>query len=335
MKKYFIQYLKENLLKIVILFICIIIFCVSFLLYHLPILAVIYPTTICGLILIGIVIYDVRRDYMAHKRRRTIIDNERELLADLLLQSEVLNEDSVLEADYKEIIENLLEEKNEMKFELTKLYEEMIQYYTLWGHQIKTPISSMKLHLENEDSNISRQLSNDLLRIEQYVEMVLTYLRLDANSTDYVLTKFDLFPVVKTSIKRFSGEFIFRRLSLQMEEQHMEVLSDEKWLSFVIEQLLSNALKYTKAGFISISFSNQVLCIKDTGIGIPSDELPRIFEKGYTGSLGRTDKRASGIGLYLCKRICDNLGHKLWIESKIDEGTRVFLDLSSSKQIYE
>ena len=138
---------------------------------------------------------------------------------------------------------------------------------------------------------------------------------------------------IRQSIRRFSSEFINRKLILSYtppsdESGTLKMITDDKWFCFVIEQLLSNALKYTRAGTISIFFSQpKVLCLKDTGIGIAPQDLPRIFEKGYTGCNGRTDKKASGLGLYLCKRICKNLGIGISITSEVDNGTCVYLSL--------
>ncbi len=131
-------------------------------------------------------------------------------------------------------------------------------------------------------------------------------------------------------IRSFSSDFINKKLRLEYSETGRRVVTDEKWLAFVIEQVLSNAVKYTKAGSISI-FADESgsLCIKDTGIGIAVEDLPRIFENGYTGFNGRADKKASGIGLYLCRRICDDLNHGISAESEIGEGTTIKIDMSA------
>ena len=205
---------------------------------------------------------------------------------------------------------------------------EMVEYYTLWAHQIKTPIAAMRLTLQNEDSPLSRRLTAELGRVERYVEMVMAYLRLDGESTDYVLREYELDPILRAAVKRFSGEFIQKRLALDLRPTGARVLTDEKWLSFVLEQLLSNALKYTPAGSVSIYLeSPAVLCIADTGIGIAPEDLPRIFDAGYTGLNGREDKRASGLGLYLCRRVCRSLGHGLTARSEPGKGTVMRLDL--------
>ena len=179
------------------------------------------------------------------------------------------------------------------------------------------------------------RLSNELFRIEQYVEMVLTYLRLNADSTDYLIKEYDLDKIIRRSVKKFAGEFIERKLTLSYTPAEAQIITDEKWLSFVIDQVLSNALKYTPSGEISVYFENGRIVIKDTGIGIAAEDLPRIFENGYTGCNGRRDRQASGLGLYLCRQICENLGHKISAESAVGEGTTVLIDVSRKKTVIE
>ena len=194
----------------------------------------------------------------------------------------------------------------------------------------------MRLTLQNEDTPLSRRLTGELGRVERYVEMVLAYVRLDGEATDYVLREYELDPLLRAAVKKFSGEFIDRRLALDLQPTHMRVLTDEKWLSFVLEQLISNALKYTPSGKISLYAAGEnTLCIADTGIGIAPEDLPRIFEPGYTGLNGRTDKRASGLGLYLCRRVCRSLGHGISVQSRPGEGTAVLLDLSRNRFVPE
>ena len=212
----------------------------------------------------------------------------------------------------------------------------MVDYYTVWAHQIKTPIASIRLNQQNEDSEFSRQVAEDLQRIEQYVQMALVFLRLDSDTTDYVFQEKDLDEIVKGAVRKFSMQFIRRKIRLQYEPLHISVLTDEKWLSFVVEQVLSNALKYTADGTIFISLRGpDTLCIRDTGIGIAAQDLPRIFEKGYTGGNGRADKTATGLGLYLCKRICCNLGHTIGAESEPGAGTAILIGLGRREKVLE
>lgn len=206
---------------------------------------------------------------------------------------------------------------------------EMTDYYLMWAHQIKTPIAAIKLLLEGREDSFL--LTEELFKVEQYVEMVLHYLRIESISSDMVLKEYDLHQMVRQSVKKYSVLFINSGLSLKLEEFDLSVLTDEKWLCFVLEQLISNSIKYTKKGIIHIYMDpgrEKVLVIEDTGIGIRQEDLPRIFERGFTGYNGRMDKKSTGIGLYLCKLICGQLSHGIWVESGEGKGTRAYLDLS-------
>lgn len=299
----FFSYLKQQLKYILLFLLFSITFAITFFFYNFPLEALTYPTLLCVCFGLFFFIWDFSKTKALHTR---------------LMELSNLTELSV------DMIRALPQS--------TRLTD-MIDYYTVWVHQIKTPISSMRLTLQNEDSPLARKLSCDLSHIEQYVEMVLAFLRLDSDSSDYVFKMHELDPLLRQSIRRFSSEFINRKLSLSYtppsdENGTPRMITDDKWFCFVIEQLLSNALKYTRTGTISIFFSQpKVLCIRDTGIGIAPQDLPRIFEKGYTGCNGRTDKKASGLGLYLCKRICKNLGIGISITSEVDNGTCVYLSL--------
>ena len=241
-----------------------------------------------------------------------------------------------LEALYRSMIAKMRQEKEELIFEDQKRYTEMMYYYGMWAHQIKTPIAAMRILVQSgmdreeneENQKLFRQLQMELFKTEQYVEMELSYLKIGDIAKDMVLERCDLGKVVRQAVKKYSRLFILQKLSLEMGEIAEIVLTDEKWLSFVVEQILSNALKYTKSGSVSIYLEQEgVLVIKDTGIGISAEDLPRIMEKGYTGYNGRIDKRSTGIGLYLCKKVMDKLHHQLRIDSEDGKGTKVVLDL--------
>ena len=196
-----------------------------------------------------------------------------------------------LEALYRSMIAKMRQEKEELIFEDQKRYTEMMDYYGMWAHQIKTPIAAMRILVQSgmdreeneENQKLFRQLQMELFKTEQYVEMVLSYLKIGDIAKDMVLERCDLGKVVRQAVKKYSRLFILQKLSLEMGEIAEIVLTDEKWLSFVVEQILSNALKYTKSGSVSIYLEQEgVLVIKDTGIGISAEDLPRIMEKGYT-----------------------------------------------------
>ena len=326
MREFFIAYLKQRKQLIGINALFFLIFGVTFKLYHLPMRAVFYPVLLCTVFGCIFHIFHFYKIWNKHKQLQKL-----EILPTNL--EEMLPEPSTYEEeDYQKILLLLMEEQKKLESGKNQLYNDMIDYYTTWAHQIKTPIASMKLTLQNEDSELSRRLSGDLFRIEQYVEMVLMFLRLDSSSTDYVIKEYELDDMIKSAVRKFARQFIQRRIRLDYQPVDVRVLTDEKWFSFVIEQVLSNALKYTSEGSVAITVEDaKTLCIRDTGMGIAPEDLPRIFEKGYTGYNGRSDKKASGIGLYLCKRICNNLGHRISAESELDKGTTIKIDMEQLK----
>lgn len=320
----FFAYIKEHARLIVALVLAIAIFAASFALYGLPLSAIAYPAALCLVPALAFVITDfsrVKRRHAEFLALTEITAAEEKLLPPAR---------SIDDADYRRIIALLAESREEISRASLRRWSDTLDYYTVWVHQIKTPIASMRLTLQNSDSPESRRLSSDLGRIERYVEMALVYLRLDSESSDYVIREFELDPLIRRSVKKFSGEFITKRLSLELTPTEARVISDEKWLVFVIEQILSNSLKYTREGSVGIYMTEpKTLCIRDTGIGISPEDLPRVFEKGYTGRNGRDDMRASGLGLYLCRRVCAKLGHGISAVSVPDEGTEIRIDLSS------
>ena len=302
------------------------IFLAVFHLYGIPMAAVWYPLALCA----GVGIVAMAVDYTRFARRHRT-------LRALAQQTEGIEQrlpvaGDVLEGDYQELVRAMSRDTLEREEEMNRKYRDMVDYYTLWAHQIKTPIASMGLQLQSQDTPLARQLSVELARIGQYVEMVLVFLRLDSASSDYVFREYALDEIVRRSLRRFAGEFISRKLKLCYTPTELKVVTDEKWLSFVVEQVLSNALKYTPEGSVSIYVEERAtLCIRDTGIGIAPEDLPRIFERSYTGYQGRADHRASGIGLYLCRQICDRLGHTIRAESRVGEGTVIRIGLEQSR----
>lgn len=302
------------------------IFAVSFVLYHLPFLAVLYPVLLCALLGVVLLIWDYTKTKQAHRslcRVQKITDEKAEHFP---------TPQTVLEEDYRTLLHRFRIEHEAYLQQSEQRQTELVDYYTTWVHQIKTPTTSMRLHLQNEDSALSRQLATDLCHVEQYVDMVLTYLRLHGNSTDYVFREQDLDAIVKSAVRKLSQEFILRKLRLDYTPLCTTVVTDAKWLGFVIEQVLTNALKYTRIGGITIRLQQEegrkLLLIEDTGIGIAPEDLPRIFEPGFTGKTGRMNERATGIGLYLCRRICQNLGHGISATSEVDKGTCITIDLT-------
>lgn len=322
--KFFGRYLRQHRLAILLFILSWGLLAASFALYGLPLAAVAYPALLSLLLCLATAVWDYTRTLRRHRKLSELQTAANAQLMDLPDPA------SIGEADCMAAIAALHRAASERETADAARYREMVDYYTAWVHQIKTPIAAMRLTLQPDDTPNARRLMSQLLRIEQYVDMVLMYLRLDEGTSDYVIRACDLDGIIRQSLRKFAGEFIDRRLTLHYEPLHLSVVTDEKWLGFVVEQVLSNALKYTpEGGSITIDAeAPATLCIRDTGIGITAEDLPRIFDRSYTGRNGRTYRQASGIGLYLCRRICRDLGHTITASSAAGEGTVLRLDLS-------
>lgn len=327
-----LSYIKDHIKSLIINGIFIATFIIVFYLYSIPIEPIVYALILSGFISTFFIIHNFIKYYKMHnelnyleKRISTGIDN-------------IPLANNLIEADYQNILKTLYNQTTELMSKVDIKHSEMIDYYTLWAHQIKTPIAAMRLILQSDKTEENKELLEQAFKIEQYVEVALSYLKIDGSSSDLVFQNYKLLNIIRQSVRKYAHMFIRKNISLELKEMDCTVLTDEKWLSFVIEQILSNSLKYTRSGKISIRMhesKEKVLIIEDTGIGIAEEDLPRVFEKGFTGYNGRMDKKATGIGLYLCKKILDKLSHKISIESKVNEGTNVEIDLASVETIIE
>lgn len=278
---------------------------------------------------------------------------------------------------YHRLLENQSIARSESESSAAVRQSRMRDYYSMWVHQIKTPISAMKLLLEAEreelgqlicdeeqsqcqiadmngcnisatELNISElnasgkqqivytelsdnldSFEDELFRIEEYVSMALQYQRVSSTENDFVLEKVSLDGVIRDTIKKYAKIMIRRHIGINYSGTKKQVYTDEKWLAFILEQILSNAIKYTPQGVVTIETAEEkdrfFITIKDTGIGIKAEDLPRVFEKGYTGYNGHADKKATGIGLYLCRQMADKLGHTIRMESELGKGTKVWI----------
>lgn len=319
------EYIVSHKKNVIVWLIICGVFALMFSLYDLPLAPVLYGTLLSGFF--GLIFGAA--DFLSYRHRRLML---RKLAEEITLSADNIPlPRNGIEEEYTRLIQILYDSLKASENEAAEKLSDMTDYYTMWVHQIKTPIAAMGLILQGGDSPEYSELSENLQRIEQYAEMVLCYLRLDSDSTDLVIREYDLDNIVKQAVRKFSSQFIRRRLRLIYGPLNRKVLTDEKWLLFVIEQVISNAVKYTPSGEVEIYCEEPLtLCIRDTGIGIAPEDLPRIFEKGYTGCNGRLDKKASGIGLYLCRRICGKLGHSITAESS-GSGTVIKISLETQK----
>jgi signal transduction histidine kinase len=241
-----------------------------------------------------------------------------------------------LEALLTSRIRTLEKDKKELKIQHQEKQSNLLDYYTLWVHQIKTPIAASKLLVQDlQEQTFKNQLEQELFKIDSYTNLVLQYLRLESFHDDLVVEKENIEDLVKEVVKKYTLFFIQQGLSLNLHDLNHTVITDKKWFLVILEQVLSNSLKYTKQGSIEIFFQEDTLHMKDTGLGIQNSDLLRVFERGFSGYNGRLTHQSSGLGLYLSKKIADKLGHELHLHSVVGEGTTVMITFKEKKLLFE
>jgi len=321
-------YLKSRIRVMAAFVLFMLVFAMVYALYYLPLEPIIYSAELVTALAVIFAGLDFMRFYQKHQRLTEAIN------AATVGVGELPRPKDLLERDYQTLTRVLAENRAELISQFDNRQTDMIDYYTLWAHQIKTPISAMGLLLQTEEGDRERTSAyrQELFKIEQYVEMVLQYLRLESMSSDLILVEYDLADIVRQAVKKYSIIFINKKISLELAELNCRVLTDEKWLVFVLEHIISNALKYTNQGKISIYLddrSEKTLIIEDTGVGIRTEDIARIFDRGFTGYNGRMDKKSTGIGLYLCQQVLNKLAHSITVTSQVGKGTRVSIDLAT------
>ena len=326
--KLFLSYLKRHIRLLLMLLVCGGVAATVLFLYRVPREGLWYAFLLCLAVGALFLVLGFCRYRSRHKALQRALD---QLGEGYLALPEA---EDALEADYQTLLNVLEEDRRRIEREAAAERDRAETFYTAWVHQIKTPLAAMGLLLQSGEPDPAL-LKGELFAMEKYVDLVLTYQRLGGESTDLVLKACDLDAVIRAAVKEYARLFILKKLTLTFTPTGRTVLTDEKWLGFVIGQLLGNALKYTNQGGVSIFAQGDRLIIEDTGMGIPESELPRIFEKSFTGENGRRLERATGLGLYLCKRTCDLLGHGITAESEVGKGTRVILDLSRPNGVME
>lgn len=338
--KNFIEYIKENIKWLSIILCIALTAAVTMLLNEIPFAEIAYGMLLC----LFITAVTIAVGYGRHRVGFRQLERMQENIT--VEQDDMKTPEYMYERQYQNCIRILAKENNRIRNEMLNRQQDLTEYYSMWVHQVKTPIAALKLlidedlsvclesdGIEENDANVinERQKQNELFRIEEYVDMALQYTRLGAKTNDFVIERILLDEVIKNSIHKYAKQFIYKKLRLNYEAKDIMAVTDKKWLGFVIDQLLSNAVKYTKQGGITIKLEQNAgepgegasVIIEDTGIGISAGDLPRICEKGYTGYNGHSDKHSTGIGLYLCKEILDKLGHEICVTSEVGNGTRV------------
>lgn len=319
-------YLKERMVFLIINFL-------MFLLVTILMRIALVPINIIVLVFIiwfgPLVIYMVL-EIIKFKRYLDNLINTLDNLDKKYLLPEVIEEANFQEA---KIINSALKECNKAMHEKVKYYKdeqiEYREYIETWVHEIKTPIASAKLILDNDDSNLGEKISYEMKRVEGFIEQALYYARSNDVSKDYIIKEFDLRSVVMKAIKSNSRDFINRKIKLNIKDIDGTIFSDAKWVEFIVNQIIINAVKFSKSGsgevsiYSKVNENNIILTIEDNGVGINEKDIDRVFEKGFTGDNGRKFGKSTGIGLYLCKKLCEKLGIGISLDSKENEGTKV------------
>lgn len=284
------------------------------------------PAIYAALLILMMALMVVVRELLEHREHL----RELELLRDAQAGNQMKLPTPVdsVERLYQDLLDEAGQRHRQIASQARQTTAEAARYYTLWSHQVKTPLAALRLLLQEEE--LDRQtMAQELFRMEQYVEMALQFQRLSGDARDLVFEEYLLEKLCKTAVKRVAPLFIHKHISLELSPMDCKVLTDEKWLTFVIEQILTNAVKYTERGKVSIYLEAQAtLVIEDTGIGIRAEDLPRVFDWGYTGRNGRLQRSSTGVGLSLCMQAMQLLGHTLSITSELGKGTAVRLGLS-------
>lgn len=332
-KESIFSFLKIRKMPIIIFTGIVVIFGILFYLYNIPFDAIIYG---CELSFVWCAVCLFIDFYKYYKRHKLLHINREQFFDDAEQLPEHMD---IIEYDYQELAKKLYQAKQELISKNRIARKELLDYYGMWVHQIKTPIAALDILLQNTERMLYRldekemmqeaisvsDMKMELFKIEQYVEMALNYLRVEDISSDLVFKKQELDDMVRQVIRKYAKIFISKKIKMDFKPTKACIVTDEKWFIFVLEQLISNALKYTKKGQISIYMKEKSLVIEDTGIGIPAEDLPRVFEKGFTGYNGRENKKSTGIGLYLCKNIMDKLQWNITADSEVGRGTKIYL----------
>ena len=322
-------FFKEKAITILLLLFGIITIEIFLMAYNVGMFIKIYiPLIIMGLYMISIII-----EYFKRKKFYDNLLNMSEELDEKYLITEIIKNPNFLEGKIfkntlEQIDKSMLENVNKYKY-MTEDYKEYIE---LWIHEIKIPISASKMVIENNKNAITKSIDEELDKVENYIEQALFYARSNTVEKDYYIRKVVLKEIVNESIKKNKSSLIQEKISIDIHDLEIEVNTDNKWIVFILNQIIQNSIKYRKKENSVIEiYANQgkenvILYIKDNGIGIKQGEITRVFEKGFTGTNGRlSNKKSTGIGLYLCKKLCNKLGIGIELNSVQNEVTEVKL----------
>ncbi len=322
-------FFKEKAITILLLLFGIITIEIFLMAYNVGMFIKIYiPLIIMGLYMISIIIEYFKRKKFYDNLLKILEELDEKYLITEIIKTPNFLEGQILKNSLEQIDKSMLENVNKYKY-MTEDYKEYIE---LWIHEIKIPIATSKMVIENNKNAITKSIDEELDKVENYIEQALFYARSNTVEKDYYIRKVVLKEIVNESIKKNKSSLIQEKISIDIHDLEIEVNTDNKWIVFILNQIIQNSIKYRKKENSVIKiYANQgkenvILYIKDNGIGIKQGEITRVFEKGFTGTNGRlSNKKSTGIGLYLCKKLCNKLGIGIELNSVQNEGTEVKL----------
>lgn len=323
-------YLKDNIVTFLLIIFVVATIEIFLMIYDVSMWVRIYiPISILCAYIIGMVVSYYKRKNFYNKIFNTLDDLDKKYLISEMTGNPEFLDGKLLKEILEEASKSMTEHVNEFKF----LMEDYKEYIELWIHEIKIPIATSKMIIENNKNDVTKSIDEELDKIDDYTEQALFYARSNAVEKDYIIKKTNLEKIVNTVIMKNKNEFIQEKIHLDIHDTNIEVGTDSKWVIFILNQIIHNSIKYKKQDenlqieiFAKRNKENIILYIKDNGIGIKKGEITRVFEKGFTGSNGRIlNKKSTGIGLYLCKKLCDKLGMAIELNSEENVGTEIKL----------
>ena len=324
----FRDYIKEKMVLIIGTILALVSVEILLLAYDISILIRVY----CAFIIAFVMILAILIEYKKKKDYYNELIKNMEDLKEKYLISEIIKTPNFIEG---KILKDILQDTGKSMLENVNYYkniqEDYKEYIELWIHEVKIPIAASKMIIENNKNEVTKSIDEELDKVENYTEQALFYARSNAVEKDYIINKTNLKEIVNGAILKNKTTLLNEKTSIELSNlKDEEVYTDSKWAVFIINQIIQNAIKYSKKENKKIEISSQekndkvILYIKDNGIGIKKGEITRVFERGFTGENGRIiGQKSTGIGLYLCKKLCDRLGLGIELNSEKDKGTEV------------
>ena len=328
------DYIKDKIVYILMYIVLLITILFLLYMFRVPTTLIISVTIVMTIFIIGIILYDY---FIKMRFYNNFIDNLDQLDKKYLITA-IINKPRFIEG---QILYDSLYEIDKSMYEEIETYKNSIndfkEYIEMWIHEVKLPIASSTLMLHNKKPDSNKKIKEQINRIENYVEQVLYFVRSENLEKDYLIRTYNLEEIVNKVIRKNKESLLLRRISIEIDDIDKLILSDSKWLEFIINQIVSNSIKYSKTSNSKIKFNSKtkeefiILQIEDNGIGINEKDINKVFNKSFTGENGRNISSSTGMGLYLVNKLCTKLGHKITIESEVDKFTKVSIYFKNNK----